>query len=196
MLPEWMMLNLGIEKGDEIVLRSVNLEKGKYVKLNPLNENFLKLHNPKVILEKTLRQFACLTPGDIIPIVYNDVKYDIEVVETNPSIGISVIDTDCEVEFSLNEPELKPESRPVIADCRKKKMEEDVNIFTPFSGKARRLDEGGVKDVESEGDGFGKRYMANVVISLPAAVVVKQSEVKEAKEKKFVAFSGKKYTLS
>ena len=51
-------------------------------------------------LETTLRNFSCLTTGDSIMVAYNNKKYYIDIVETKPSSAISIIETDCEVDFA------------------------------------------------------------------------------------------------
>ena len=39
----------------------------------------------QAVLERVLRQFACLTTGDTISINYNDREYEIFVLETKPA---------------------------------------------------------------------------------------------------------------
>ena len=39
----------------------------------------------QAVLERVLRQFACLTKGDTISINYNDREYEIFVLETEPA---------------------------------------------------------------------------------------------------------------
>lgn len=51
-------------------------------------------------LETSLRNYSCLTTGDTIMIAYNNKKYYIDVVETKPSPAVSIIETDCEVDFA------------------------------------------------------------------------------------------------
>ncbi|KAH7862852.1 hypothetical protein Vadar_010258 [Vaccinium darrowii] len=51
-------------------------------------------------LETTLRNFSCLTTGDSIMVAYNNQKYYIDIIETKPSNAISIIETDCEVDFA------------------------------------------------------------------------------------------------
>ncbi|RVW93387.1 Ubiquitin recognition factor in ER-associated degradation protein 1 [Vitis vinifera] len=55
---------------------------------------------PTPSLETTLRNFSCLTTGDSIMVAYNNKKYYIDIVETKPSNAISIIETDCEVDFA------------------------------------------------------------------------------------------------
>lgn len=47
-----------------------------------------------------MRNFSCLTTGDSIMVAYNNKKYYIDIVETKPSNAISIIETDCEVDFA------------------------------------------------------------------------------------------------
>lgn len=67
-------------------------------------------------LEKTLRNFSCLTTGDSIMVAYNNKKYYIDIIQTTPSSAISIIETDCEVDFAppldYKEPARPPPSIP------------------------------------------------------------------------------------
>ena len=76
------------------------MPKGTYVKLQPHTTDFLDISNPKAVLETTLRNFSCLTVGDQITINYNNRQYFIDIVEAKPQPAISVIETDCEVDFA------------------------------------------------------------------------------------------------
>ncbi|CAI0393373.1 unnamed protein product [Linum tenue] len=87
-LPYWMMENLLLQEGDLVQLRNASLEKGTYVKLQPHSTDFLDVSNPKAIT------------GDTILVAYNDKKYYINIVETKPSAAVSVVETDCEVDFA------------------------------------------------------------------------------------------------
>lgn len=51
-------------------------------------------------LETTLRNFSCLSTGDSIMVAYNNKKYYIDIIEAKPSHAISIIETDCEVDFA------------------------------------------------------------------------------------------------
>eukprot|EP00850_Spirogloea_muscicola_P010040 SM000058S18470 [mRNA] locus=s58:27338:29962:- [translate_table: standard] len=99
-MPYWMMQNLLLQEGDLVRLKSATLPKGTYVKLQPHTKDFLDISNPKAVLETTLRNFSCLTTGDNIMVAYNNKKYYIDIVETKPPPAISIIETDCEVDFA------------------------------------------------------------------------------------------------
>ena len=100
-LPYWMMQNLLLGEGDVVKFSyAASLPKGTYVKLRAQTSDFLDISNPKAVLETTLRQYTCLTVGDTFVIHYNDKKYYVDVVEAKPGNAISVVDTDCEVDFA------------------------------------------------------------------------------------------------
>lgn len=159
-LPYWMMQNLLLQEGDIVTLRSATLPKGSFVKLQPHSIDFLDISNPRAVLETTLRNFSCLTVGDTIPIHYNNKQYFIDIVEAKPSNAISVIETDCNVDFAppLDYVEPQPASEPVKADggrlqtSKSSQGGQDSTIsgadtesntgptFLAFSGTARRLD--------------------------------------------------------
>ncbi|KAK4378207.1 hypothetical protein RND71_000069 [Anisodus tanguticus] len=144
-MPYWMMQNLFLQEGDIVTVKNVTLPKGKYVKLQPHTKDFLDISNPKAILETTLRNFSCLTTGDSIMVAYNNKKYYIDIVETKPSNGISIIETDCEVDFAppldYKEPERAAPSRPSKAPAEVQEAATEVEPkFNPFTGGARRLD--------------------------------------------------------
>ncbi|KAL5580966.1 hypothetical protein UlMin_013408 [Ulmus minor] len=145
-LPQWMMKNMVLEEGDIVKVKSTSLEKGTYVKLQPHTSDFLDISNPKAILEITLRNYSCLTTGDTIMVSYNNKNYYINIVETKPSWGISIIETDCEVDFAAPLDYKEPEKPAPSASSDKKtrEAEEDptskVPKFNPFTGPSRRLD--------------------------------------------------------
>ncbi|VVB07542.1 unnamed protein product [Arabis nemorensis] len=147
-LPYWMMQNMSLQEGDMVQIRSTSLVKGTYIKLQPHTQDFLDVSNPKAILETTLRSYTCLTTGDTIMVPYNNKKYFIDVVETKPSSAVSIIETDCEVDFAppldYKEPE-KPQKLTPPLKKRPREVEEEeptskVSKFTPFTGSGKRLD--------------------------------------------------------
>ncbi|KAM7263882.1 hypothetical protein ACFE04_001565 [Oxalis oulophora] len=143
-MPYWMMENLLLTEGDIVRVKNVTLPKGTYVKLQPHTKDFLDISNPKAILETTLRNFSCLTTNDSIMVAYNNKKYYIDIIETKPSHAITIIETDCEVDFAPPLDYVEPE-RPVAAvPAGKASQVEEVPVeepkFNPFTGSARRLD--------------------------------------------------------
>uniref|UniRef100_A0A9I9D5G6 Ubiquitin fusion degradation protein UFD1 N-terminal subdomain 2 domain-containing protein n=1 Tax=Cucumis melo TaxID=3656 RepID=A0A9I9D5G6_CUCME len=139
-----MMENMLLQEGDLVRVKNVPLPKGTYVKLQPHTKDFLDISNPKAILETTLRNFSCLTTGDSIMVAYNNKKYYIDIVETKPSNAISIIETDCEVDFAPPLDYKEPE-KPVAPTKGKEQVAEAPDAeaepkFSAFTGTGRRLD--------------------------------------------------------
>nr|XP_034605860.1 ubiquitin fusion degradation protein 1 homolog isoform X3 [Setaria viridis]XP_034605861.1 ubiquitin fusion degradation protein 1 homolog isoform X3 [Setaria viridis] len=220
-MPYWMMQNLLLQEGDMVFIKNANLPKGTYVKLQPHTTDFLDISNPKAILEKTLRNFSCLTTGDSIMVAYNNKKYYIDIVETKPSNAISIIETDCEVDFAppldYKEPEPVKPAVPANTEPTTEAPEEPK-----FTGLGRRLDGKPSKDKDvlasspakrqanatngvqpstpntSQG-GSSRKTTGKLVFGSGGSRADKAPE-KEAKEEpknepKFAAFTGKKYSL-
>uniref|UniRef100_A0A1D1YEU4 Ubiquitin fusion degradation protein 1 n=1 Tax=Anthurium amnicola TaxID=1678845 RepID=A0A1D1YEU4_9ARAE len=145
-MPYWMMENMLLQEGDIVKVKNVTLPKGTYVKLQPHTKDFLDISNPKAILETALRSFSCLTTGDSIMVAYNNKKYYIDIVETKPSSAISIIETDCEVDFAppldYKEPEPLSSSTPLSkAPAQAQEVADQPEPkFSPFTGIGRRLD--------------------------------------------------------
>ncbi|URD76295.1 Ubiquitin fusion degradation protein [Musa troglodytarum] len=147
-MPYWMMQNLLLQEGDIVHVKNATLPKGLYAKLQPHTQDFLDISNPKAILETTLRNYSCLTTGDSIMVTYNNKKYYIDIVETKPSSAVSIIETDCEVDFAppLDYREPKRQRTSVFTSKAPAQVQdaqdeaEDEHRFTPFTGVRRRLE--------------------------------------------------------
>ncbi|XP_023640988.1 ubiquitin fusion degradation protein 1 homolog [Capsella rubella] len=156
-LPYWMMLNMSLQEGDFLQVKNISLVKGTYIKLQPHTQDFLDISNPKAILETTLRSYSCLTTGDTIMVPYNNKQYFINVLEAKPSSAVSIIETDCEVDFAppldYKEPEKPQKLTPSTKRSREVEEEEPtskVPKFTPFTGSGKRLDGKTQPQTESE----------------------------------------------
>src|SRR5271169_5608268 len=103
-----MMNTLLVEEGALLNLKSTTLPLGKFIKIQPQSTNFLSIHDPKAVLEMSLRNFSALTTGDIIQISYNSQIYEIAVLQVKSHSGnddenttaVCVIETDIEVDFA------------------------------------------------------------------------------------------------
>ncbi|KAF2567028.1 hypothetical protein F2Q68_00027181 [Brassica cretica] len=222
-MPYWMMQNLLLQEGDIVRVRNVTLPKGTYVKLQPHTTDFLDISNPKAILETALRNYSCLTTGDSIMVPYNNKKYFIDIVETKPANGISIIETDCEVDFAppldYKEPE-RPKAPAAAAKALAKAEEvvaEPEPKFNPFTGSGRRLDgrplsyepppsssssskdkqpavtNGNGQSSVASGSERAARQAQGKLVG--AGKETKKEEEEKKEESKFQAFTGKKYSL-
>jgi ubiquitin fusion degradation protein 1 len=98
-LPVWLMHNLFLEEGSEVILRNVNLKKGTYIKFQPHETKFIDLPDPKAILEREMTNYACVFKGDTININHGGRDYMINIVECKPNDQICVIEADINVDF-------------------------------------------------------------------------------------------------
>ncbi|THU88403.1 UFD1-domain-containing protein [Dendrothele bispora CBS 962.96] len=136
-LPYWMMKTLRLNEGDPIRITGTELPKGKFVKLQAQSVHFLEISDHKAVLEQALRNFTVLTQGDIIEICYNSIVFGLLVMETVPGGGgISVLDTDLEVDFAPPVGYVEPE-RPKLPPppTMASKMKIDLNSSSPGSSR-------------------------------------------------------------
>ena len=85
-MPHWVMQNLCLEEGAFLSVQSAALPKGTFVKFRPHKTDFIRLANPKAVLEKHLPSFSCLTVGDSICVQYAGKSYHIDVLELKPAV--------------------------------------------------------------------------------------------------------------
>jgi len=98
-IPYWMMQNLLIEEGSVISITNVSLPKATFVKLQPQHVDFLEISDPRAVLEYALRNFSCVTKGDVIQLPFNNKNYHFELKEVEPQDAACIIETDCNVDF-------------------------------------------------------------------------------------------------
>lgn len=146
-LPYWMMRNLLLDEGSILHVQSTSLQVATYSKFQPQSVDFLDIHNPKAVLENALRNFACLTTGDVIAINYNNKIYELSVLQTKPGEAVSIIECDMNVEFEApvgyQEPTRKSQqttNNDTNAINEDVDLIEDVKTNQPFTGKGNRID--------------------------------------------------------
>ncbi|WWC66038.1 uncharacterized protein I303_108660 [Kwoniella dejecticola CBS 10117] len=138
-LPAWMMKTLNLTEGDPIRLTGAKLPKGKMVKIQAQSTDFLQVSDAKAVLESALRFYSVLTKNDIIEITYNSLIFEFLIMETYAvsgepaSGGISVIDTDLEVDFEtpvgyVEPPRPAPAPIPTMADKLKIDLSETHTV--------------------------------------------------------------------
>lgn len=98
-IPFWMMQNLLIEEGSLLTVANASLPKATFVKLQPQSVDFLEISNPRAVLEHALRNFSCVTKGDVIQLPYNNKNYHFALKEVEPQDAACIIETDCNVDF-------------------------------------------------------------------------------------------------
>lgn len=132
-----MMHNLVLEEGDIIQIESVSLPVATFSKFQPQSPDFLDITNPKAVLENALRNFACLTTGDLIAIKYNSKIYELCVLETKPGNAVSIIECDMNVSAIVrlncksidNFEHLIRLSLPLLLDTKSRNVNQKLKIL-------------------------------------------------------------------
>uniref|UniRef100_A0A2K5JS90 Ubiquitin fusion degradation protein 1 homolog n=1 Tax=Colobus angolensis palliatus TaxID=336983 RepID=A0A2K5JS90_COLAP len=197
--------NLLLEEGSLVQVESVNLQGATYSKFQPQSHDFLDITNPKAVLENTLRNFSCLTTGDVIAINSNEKIYKLKlrVIETKTDKAVSITERDMNMDFDAplgyKEPERQVQhEKPTEGDADHSSYAGELG-FRAFSGSGNRLD-GKKKGVEPSPSpvkpGDIKRGIPNYEFKLGkitfirnAHLLVKKVEEDEAGGR-FVTFSG------
>lgn len=112
-LPSWMMRHLLLQEGDELSVESVTLPTARFVRFQPQSTDFLDISNPKAVLETALRNFACLSKGDLIAINYLNRNYELCVLELKPADAVTIIECDMEVDFAPPVGYVEPKYIPI-----------------------------------------------------------------------------------
>jgi ubiquitin fusion degradation protein 1 len=148
-IPFWMMQNLLIEEGSLLTVTNVSLPKASFVKLKPQSVDFLEISNPRAVLEHALRNFSCVTLGDVIQIPYNSKNYHFELREVTPSPAACIIETDCNVDFDAPVGYVEPSRSQRSSACPSPATTQSAASMgslldaTTASSTAVRADDGG-----------------------------------------------------
>ncbi|XP_064378203.1 ubiquitin recognition factor in ER-associated degradation protein 1 isoform X2 [Dromaius novaehollandiae] len=207
-LPHWMMQNLLLEEGGLVQVESVNLQVATYSKFQPQSPDFLDITNPKAVLENALRNFACLTTGDVIAINYNEKIYELRVMETKPDKAVSIIECDMNVDFDAPLGYKEPERNAQHEETTDVEADHSGYVsdlgFRAFSGSGNRLD-GKKKGVEPSPSpikpGDIRRGIPNYDFKIGRITFIRNSRplVKKVEEdesgSRFIAFSGEGQSL-
>lgn len=185
LIPEWVMMQLGLEEGDpvEILHHAEKLDRGEKIIVAPQNENFYNEYNFLEQLENAFLEFIVLNKNDLISIRVNDRVYHLEVVETFPSDTICTINCDLVIDFDNS-----------FLD--KKTMLRQSNVYDPQNIDQECISS---KDKDSEISSQSQKLtQSQSQQSQSAQSQSQQSQSQQSQSgqsKKFVAFSGKGYTL-
>jgi len=145
-----MLEKLCIESiGEKVVIELFQPPKGSKMCIQPYHDSFIKLDNPKKILETTIEKFyPILTKKNDIFIKYMDEIHKIRIIDLEPYETVLSYNTDIILEFlpsletiereRLEQKRLKLErDKQKAQDNLKKKSSKKK--FIPFSGKGYKL---------------------------------------------------------
>lgn len=107
-IPQWMLVQLGLRDGSIVQIESATLQKATFVKLKPSTVNFLEISNPRAVLEVEMRKYSCLTKGDKFPTTYVDQTIEYTVVDVKPQNAVCIIECDVNLDFDAPEGYVEP----------------------------------------------------------------------------------------
>lgn len=149
-IPTNMFYRLCLNPGDNVNLRNIKLERGKFIKIQPHLTAFINLPKPKTILENALRTYFCVTQGDTIKVEFNKKYYDIDIIECKPKNAILILNQDIEVDFEkpLDYKEDKRARKEEAAAMQASKMGTSMVDFS--KGKEKLNQEQMAKEMEDK----------------------------------------------
>ena len=70
-----MFKSLNLKEGQKVIIKHNILEKGNYIEMKPCSNDFyeLNLKEIQITLIYNLRNYFCLTKGDIISVRFNKI---------------------------------------------------------------------------------------------------------------------------
>ncbi|KHJ48594.1 hypothetical protein D918_00896 [Trichuris suis] len=145
-LPHWLMNNLLLCEGGLANIQLVKLPIGTYVKLKPQNCLLSRLSDPSAVLELKLRNFSCLTKGDMFAIEYDGSVLEFFVQELQPADAVCIIDCDLSVEFDapfVESEDCSNNKKSEAAQSNEESAEVDeaaLDLLSKFPGVGKRVD--------------------------------------------------------
>ena len=91
------MHNIGVEEGQLITLSTADAVPGTYALFQPQTPEFEDITNKTALLENALRNFSCITKGEILVLHYNNRIYELKIVDTKPGDVLNIINCDLNV---------------------------------------------------------------------------------------------------
>lgn len=135
-IPNWVADYLEVKPLERVSLMCSGFTAAREVIFQPLTSDFNKLQNPRVILEKTLRDFPCLTLGTFIPIRFGKQTYELKVVRLDPGPMATIVQADVVTDFARPLDSFDHHWGQEEEDSRELHAEEQSN---PFTGVAHTL---------------------------------------------------------
>ena len=200
--PYWMMRQLNLNEGSIVVVRQVDLLPGSFAKIQPHSKDFLDISNPRAVLEKHLRDYSCMTKGDVFQFSYNGKMFAFNVLEVRPGNAVSIVETDMNVDFAppLDYVEPEPEA-PKAPAALGGELQPDVHVVPSLgtspltSSQGYRLGGKKVKVEEAKPAAPTRTRLtlgtpATAVANQPAAVGTKDGAKKDDKSDYWASLGG------
>ena len=134
-MPYWMMQQLELQEGSIVTVRQTEMMPGTFAKIPPHSKDFLDISNPRAVLEKHLRDYSCMTKGDVFQFTYNGKKFAFNVLQVRPGTAVSIVETDMNVDFAPPLDYVEPEPVKKKEEEVASELEPDVHVVPDPSSK-------------------------------------------------------------
>ena len=146
-IPHWIMSQTLIEEGNPVKVEIImDLNPVTYLKLKPQDPNiFNTIPDVKQLLEFKLKNYTCTSKGSWLCVSYFDEKIYFDVIDTKPDNVVSLLDTECTLEFDLPVKKSPPMNTKFQKEEKKQQPKKNFTQFkktgnlVKFPGKGRRL---------------------------------------------------------
>lgn len=101
-IPYHIMEGIGLKEGSQVDIQLTTPPNGSYIKLRPHKTAFIELPDPKSLLEEALSSnYPVVTEGHTIAVYNkeNETVYHIDIIKTEPTSIIKIIDVNIDVDF-------------------------------------------------------------------------------------------------
>jgi len=142
-LPNNIFDRLGLEKNQKVNVRTKSLKPGQSIKLQPHKKEFIENPYHKIFLEYYLRNYFCLTEGDIISVKFREKIYQLDVLSCLPEKAINIsneIIRNLEINFSLPKDYKEPENIIKLEPLTKEEIVTSLITDNNFRGHYSRMD--------------------------------------------------------
>jgi len=137
--PLWMLRQLRVLPYDVCFLTWVKLSDGVTISLQPHQDAFLKLSNPRSVLEEELKWYSSATRSSTISLTYDGTQYDFDVTDTvgkdgtqfdtyNPQkcAGVAIQDADVSLDLAAHGLDKPPKvQKKVVAEGEDDEEDDD-----------------------------------------------------------------------
>ena len=127
-VPLWMLRALRAKPYDVVFMTWVKLNDGVTIELQPHQDAFLKLANPRSVLENELKYYSSATRGSTISLLYEGTQYDFDVTDCvgrdgtqldayNPERceGVAIQDADVSLDLAAHGLDKPPQKQQKVA---------------------------------------------------------------------------------
>lgn len=142
-VPSWMLRKLSVQNGDKVNISvAQDIPKGFRCKVQAQSCEFLKIKDPRQVLESAFIYYTCIAKDQYIKCFEESDEHTIKIVDVfNEQDVIDIVDVNLEIDFDKPVGYVSPKIEPKITFQNKnvKKEEPQPKKFVPFSGKGYSL---------------------------------------------------------